>query len=252
MPSRFSTQYVSGISDSPMWKRGKRSRSNRPTRTPCCASNVDTVEPAGPPPMTTTSKSVIVRADVFAGSRVADARVCRQEETVEEHVHAQQPGTRQRDAVVRQLRQVALGTQRRQRLGETCERIDAVLLLEVRRPYGAALELQDELANQPLIGIGSVGAPERQPPGLQRFGIALPRVQVLHVDAVDVAERRDADADEIRAFPQPVAIDERRPRRVLDGGVGAADVIAGALERLERLRNPAPLRAPVGDGAELG
>ncbi len=25
---RFSTQYVSGISDSPMWKRGKRSRSN--------------------------------------------------------------------------------------------------------------------------------------------------------------------------------------------------------------------------------
>src|SRR4051794_6153676 len=38
-----------------MWKRGKRSRSNSCTRKPCWASSVDTVEPAGPPPMTTTS-----------------------------------------------------------------------------------------------------------------------------------------------------------------------------------------------------
>ncbi len=38
-----------------MWKRGKRSRSNSSTVTPCCASSVETVDPAGPPPMTTTS-----------------------------------------------------------------------------------------------------------------------------------------------------------------------------------------------------
>src|SRR5436309_3223807 len=43
------------MSDSPMWKRGKRSRSKRRTRTPCWASSVETVEPAGPPPMTATS-----------------------------------------------------------------------------------------------------------------------------------------------------------------------------------------------------
>src|SRR5262245_42666148 len=55
MFSRSSTQYVSGMSDSPMWKRGKRSRSNSSTRRPCCASSVETVDPAGPPPMTTTS-----------------------------------------------------------------------------------------------------------------------------------------------------------------------------------------------------
>src|SRR5882672_141872 len=38
-----------------MWKRGKRSRSNSSTETPCCERRVETVEPAGPPPMTTTS-----------------------------------------------------------------------------------------------------------------------------------------------------------------------------------------------------
>src|SRR5262245_37796543 len=43
------------MSDSPMWKRGKRSRSNRTTRWPCWARSVEAVEPAGPPPMTTTS-----------------------------------------------------------------------------------------------------------------------------------------------------------------------------------------------------
>src|SRR6185436_17849203 len=60
MLSRLSTQYVSGISDSPIWKRGKRSRSNSCTLTPCCASREDTVEPAGPPPMTTTSEFVFM------------------------------------------------------------------------------------------------------------------------------------------------------------------------------------------------
>jgi hypothetical protein len=55
MFSFLSTQYVSGISDSPMWKRGNFSRSNRPTRWPCCAISVEVVDPAGPPPITTTS-----------------------------------------------------------------------------------------------------------------------------------------------------------------------------------------------------
>jgi hypothetical protein len=38
-----------------MWKRGKRSRSNRTTRRPRWAIRVETVEPAGPPPITITS-----------------------------------------------------------------------------------------------------------------------------------------------------------------------------------------------------
>src|SRR5437868_15262001 len=55
MLRRFRTWYVSGMSDSPMWKRGNFSRSNSRTLWPCCAMRVETVEPAGPPPMTTTS-----------------------------------------------------------------------------------------------------------------------------------------------------------------------------------------------------
>ena len=58
IPSRWSTQNVSGISDSPMWNRGKRSRSNSTTRWPCRAMSVDAVAPAGPPPITTTGTSV--------------------------------------------------------------------------------------------------------------------------------------------------------------------------------------------------
>src|SRR5262245_3981952 len=55
------------MSDSPMWKRGKRSRSKSWTLWPCCAIRVEAVEPAGPPPMTTTSAlSAGVRGGVKA------------------------------------------------------------------------------------------------------------------------------------------------------------------------------------------
>ena len=50
------------MSDSPMWKRGKCSRSKSSTLWPCCASRVETVEPAGPPPMTTTSAFLVIFA----------------------------------------------------------------------------------------------------------------------------------------------------------------------------------------------
>jgi len=53
-------------------------------------------------------------------------------------------------------------------------------------------------------------------------------------------------AGHVRALPQPVAVDEFRPARILDGGIRTPHVIAGALERLERLLHPAPLGRPVG------
>src|SRR5262245_57347717 len=52
------------MSDSPMWKRGKRSRSNSSTLQPRWARRVEPVLPAGPPPMTTTS---VVRGGALAG-----------------------------------------------------------------------------------------------------------------------------------------------------------------------------------------
>src|SRR5688500_4077543 len=55
MPSRSKVQYVSGISDSPMWKRGNFARSITRTLCPASATSVATVDPEGPPPITTTS-----------------------------------------------------------------------------------------------------------------------------------------------------------------------------------------------------
>src|SRR5947209_7161409 len=46
-----------------MWKRGKCSRSNSLTEWPCWAIRVEAVDPAGPPPMTTTSAVSTVGCD---------------------------------------------------------------------------------------------------------------------------------------------------------------------------------------------
>ena len=46
---------------SPMWNRGCASFSSMTTRRPLRASSVAAVDPAGPPPMTTTSVSICVR-----------------------------------------------------------------------------------------------------------------------------------------------------------------------------------------------
>ena len=49
---------VAGSRDSPTWARGKCAFSKTVTANPARASNVATVLPAGPPPMTTTSAFV--------------------------------------------------------------------------------------------------------------------------------------------------------------------------------------------------
>jgi len=43
------------MSDRQLWKRGEAFTLEQPTRRPCWAIKVETVLPAGPPPMTTTS-----------------------------------------------------------------------------------------------------------------------------------------------------------------------------------------------------
>src|SRR5712692_9102686 len=54
-PSSSKTGILAGRSDSPIWSRGKRSRSRSSTRQPWRASMVAVVLPPGPPPITTTS-----------------------------------------------------------------------------------------------------------------------------------------------------------------------------------------------------
>src|ERR1700693_1968806 len=57
-PSFCSSGRLAGRSDSPIWKRGWRAFSIRVTRCPLRASKAAAVEPAGPPPMTSTSVSM--------------------------------------------------------------------------------------------------------------------------------------------------------------------------------------------------
>ncbi len=54
-PSASSTPLIHGSCDSPMWKRGKRSRSSTSTLRPRRASAAAALEPPGPPPITATS-----------------------------------------------------------------------------------------------------------------------------------------------------------------------------------------------------
>src|SRR5690242_17612634 len=186
-----------------MWKRGKRSRSKSAVERPPSAISVDTVDPAGPPPITTTSYSDL---SVMAATRrswtwtlltlgvgiwglgvarlgVADARVLREEEPVQQRIDAHQPLAGDGDAGGRQLGEVAFLLQRRKLRREAIARFDAVLGVEVCRRDRAALQLQDELADQPLVGVGLIGAAERQHAGVDRRGILLPRVEILQVHA---------------------------------------------------------------------
>ena len=60
--------------------------------------------------------------------RVADAGVLRQEEPVQQRVHPQQPGARERDTFRVQLGQKALRLERVQLCAEAIERIDLLLV----------------------------------------------------------------------------------------------------------------------------
>ena len=137
--------------------------------------------------------------------------------------------------------------ERAQRLVETLQDVDAVLLGEIRRADAAELQLQHELANQPLFRIGPVRAAQRKRALANLRAVGLPLVEVLHVHAVDMAERRHAEAREIGALPQTIAIDELRALGIPDRGVRAADRVAGVLQRLERLVDPAALGRPARD-----
>ena len=115
---------------------------------------------------------------------------------------------------------------------------------EIRRAHAAELQLQDELANEPLFLVGPVRAAQGKRPLADFRAVGLPLVEVLHVDAVDVAERRHAEAGQIGALPQTIAIDELRALGILHRGVRAADRVAGLLQRVERLVDPAALGRP--------
>src|SRR5262245_39333699 len=125
------------MSDSPMWNRGNRSRSKSRTRYPCFATSAETVEPAGPPPMTATS---------IMGSGIPRVPVLGEEELVDQAVHLEEPLPVEPELVAAVF-QVAAVLQRLQRRREPLLELDPELLPEVAGADVAELELQDELAD---------------------------------------------------------------------------------------------------------
>ena len=80
--------------------------------------------------------------------------------------------------------------------------VRAELLAEVAGVQPAGLQLQDHLADQPLARRRREGPAERQLAAVERLDVVLPGVDVLHVDAADVAERRHAGAEHVGPVPQ--------------------------------------------------
>src|SRR5262245_21523758 len=155
-----------------MWKRGKRSRSNSVTLTPCCASNVDTVDPAGPPPITITSDIVGRRQPLhdLLGNLDGAHRGRRA------HARDRHGASRDRLPVLFDAAFVADGSPGQ--LGDA--QVDVELVLEAQRP----LEVERRRdARPPQLALGRVDAQPRGAP--QRvFGL-------LHV-AVEPAAMDDA------------------------------------------------------------
>src|ERR1700733_15089403 len=129
-------------------------------------------------------------------SCISNGSVLRLEESRQQAVNPEQPVSRQRDQIAAR-RQQSLGGERPERRLEAIEHGHAVLALEVRWPDRAELQLQDELPDQLLLLGGTKGARERQDAGLHAVAVRLVRVEVLHVDAVHVAKRRDAQSPHV-------------------------------------------------------
>src|SRR5580704_2558142 len=91
------------------------------------------------------------------------------------------------------------------------------------------------------------GPPKWEFPPVEQADVLLPRVHVLQMDAVDVAERRDAGAEHVGPVPETVAVDEFAARLVFDEGVGTGYLVASGDERVVGVIHPGPLGRPVGD-----
>src|SRR3954451_18732769 len=139
----------------------------------------------------------------------------RKKEARKQRIDAQQTLARQAHEIRVSLGEVALLLQRGELFSELPDDIDAVLVGEVRRTDPSELQLEDQLAPHALLGRRTIRACERQIAAIDRLAVSLPRVVVLHVHAVHMAERRNAKRRHVRTLPQAIAVDEARSRRIL-------------------------------------
>src|SRR5208337_4780396 len=97
-------------------------------------------------------------------------------------------------------------TQQAQWLGETLADIHSEFLQEIIAAGLAQLELENELADQPLVGGGCQRAVHRPLARLDGVDVWLEIVVVLVMRSLQMAEGSDAQADQVGPRPQPVAV----------------------------------------------
>src|SRR5207237_8646010 len=68
--------------------------------------------------------------------------------------------------------------------------------------------------------------------------------------SADVAEGSHANREQIRAGPEPVAVNKSRSGRILYGGIGAGDRVTDLFKFSERVIYPATLGFPIRHGRD--
>src|SRR3954463_10120805 len=110
------------------------------------------------------------KARTTTTSRVPDPAMLRLEEAREQRVHPEQASAAEPDRVAVD-RGVVLVGQRLPRVAELPRDLDAELVAEIRRVELPGLQLQDHLADQPLVVVHGQGAVDREFPLLELLEI---------------------------------------------------------------------------------
>src|SRR6185369_2321511 len=103
----------------------------------------------------------------------------------QEMIHLQKTSSRQRDRAVVTREQVVFFQARVNRM-EFVPNVDAKLLLKITRVERAGFQLQDHLANQPLLWCQRNGAQERQAIFVNDAHILFEVVRVLEIHAAEM------------------------------------------------------------------
>ena len=143
--------------------------------------------------------------------------VVRQEKIVEEVVDAEQAVAGEDDGGVLDVEE-AFALNLGERRGEAFENVDAELVAEVGGLHAAEFHLEDEFADHAFFFGGFEGALDRHAAGGDGGIVVFDFGEVLVVDAFRMGEGSHAEAEQVGAAPQRVAVEELGALRVFHRG----------------------------------
>src|SRR5207249_102293 len=91
---------------------------------------------------------------------------------------------------------------------EYVEDVLAELLLEVTYVEMPGLQLQNHLTDEQLVRPNRQRPAQRQLVTVEQAHVIFPGIDVLHVETIDVAKRRDAGAEHICPVPETITVDK--------------------------------------------